>query len=53
MYSFKEVFIEIGSKNCVDRGVRNLIDEKNLFLVEDLGRAWELKVMNSNDIVIR
>jgi len=53
LYSFKEVFIEIGSKSCVDKGVKNLIDEKNLFLVEDLGRVWELKMMNNNDIIIR
>jgi len=45
--------MEIGSKNCVDRGVRNLIDEKNLFLAGDLGRVWELRVMNSNDTIIR
>jgi len=43
----------MGNKSCVDRGVKNLIDEKNLFLVEDLGRVWELKIINNKDIVIR
>jgi len=33
LYNFREIFIKMGSKNCVDKGVKNLIDEKNLFLV--------------------
>jgi len=28
----------MGNKNCVDKGVKNPIDEKKLFLMEDLGK---------------
>ena len=53
LYNFKEIFIKMGNKNCVDKGVKNLIDEKNLFLVEGLGKIWKLKIMNNNDIITK
>jgi len=31
LYNFKEVFIKVGNKNCVDIGVKNVIDEKIYF----------------------
>jgi len=52
LYNFKEIFIKTGSNNCVDKGVKNLIDEKNLFL-KGLGKIWKLKIMNNNDIITR
>jgi len=53
LYNFKEIFMKMGSKNCVDKGVKNLIDEKNLFLVEGLGKILKLKIMNNNDIITK